>query len=314
MNLTEIYEGAGEELAYFMTHVLQDVLPAIYQDEIKYCKAVIDDYETTTDLSKTWSNMKKYFQNEINDNSQVTGDCFIMSYAVLKRLQLEAKNTQNLKSDITKQAPIFNPDIFYLCKSEIKDSQEDHVAICANFKNKNHKSDEGYVLLDIGLFILRALIIRPNKLEESFLGGFHTQQFLTPDSSTIISIRTHQKNSKISFYYPKKGLNMNDCIDLMEKGIKMQKTFKLKKINAKNDTILKMEIKYENSDWICSVVYAYKKYNLTIKADDIIHINPKIKNLDQQILGEIENISLIKFDDLKELLKKLQQCNYINFK
>eukprot|EP01080_Neovahlkampfia_damariscottae_P001344 gene1344-11426_t len=158
MNSTEIYESVGEELAYFMTHVLQDVLPAIYQDEIKYCKAVIDDYETTTDLNKTWSNMKKYFQNEIKVN-------------------------------------------------EIKDSQEDHVAICANFKNKNHKSDEGYVLLDIGLFILRALIIRPNKLEESFLGGFHTQQFLTPDSSTIISIRTHQKNSKISFYYPKKVLN-----------------------------------------------------------------------------------------------------------
>jgi hypothetical protein len=61
---------------------------------------------------------------------------------------------QNLKSDITKQTPIFKPEMFYLCKSEIKDSQEDHVAICAYFKNKNHTSDEGSVLLDIGLFIL----------------------------------------------------------------------------------------------------------------------------------------------------------------
>jgi hypothetical protein len=65
-----------------------------------------------------------------------------MSYAVLKRLKLEAK----LKIRHNK-TPIFKPEMFYLCKSEIKDSQEDHVAICAYFKNKNHTSDEGYVHL-----------------------------------------------------------------------------------------------------------------------------------------------------------------------
>eukprot|EP01080_Neovahlkampfia_damariscottae_P006619 gene6619-10785_t len=226
------YEGTGEDLAYFMTHTLQQILPVIFQDEITYCKQVIDSLEETNDIDKSCEDMEKYVEEKLEKDE--TGDCFVMCSAVLKNLKIEAEKRISGSGDITKQTTTFDKDIFYLCHSQIKDSSEDHVAICARFKNPKYKGDEGYVLLDVGLFVSRAQIIRINKFEESFLGGFHTQQLLTPDNSTIISIRTNQQNeSKISFYYPEKVLDTGDCIKLMKKGIRTQKTFKFKSQSKK---------------------------------------------------------------------------------
>ena len=61
-----------------------------------------------------------------------------------------------------------------------------------------------------------------------------------------------------------------------DKRNKNKKKFKFKKVNPKNETILNMEIKYEESNWICEVD-CRKKCKLTVNHDLIIYFKKKEK-------------------------------------
>ena len=104
------------------------------------------------------------------------------------------------------------------------------------------------------------MIVRKNKLEDSFLAEFHTQQLLAPDGKIIISTRTINSESKLSLYYPKSIILEDKSLDIMLKGLKNPKKFLFKKVDAKCKTILKIEISQEdpkNRIWVCKISGTY---------------------------------------------------------
>jgi hypothetical protein len=155
-------------------------------------------------IDETWKDLKTFLDG-VFKTPMSTGDCFTLCSYLLNELKMEAerRKIQNSTSKPENKDIEFEKDIFFLCRCEIKDTDDYHVAVCAQFLNQIFPNDSGFVVADIGLFLPRALIVRQGVLEESFLGGFHTQQILTPDQKTIISIRTVNKDSKISYYYHK---------------------------------------------------------------------------------------------------------------
>ena len=130
----KIFNGSGEDLGLFMTNIIQKYLTIICQNEFISCFQFIK--EMNKDEGKAMAAMKDFLLNSLKGNLG-SGDCVMMSNFLLEEFKKESKErkVENVKLSDSKKQIEFDEDIFYLCECNILNSQDDHIAICAEFQS-----------------------------------------------------------------------------------------------------------------------------------------------------------------------------------